>query len=209
MFQFLLYRPWWITVIKLFPLIPWNCFKSNARILLWFLWLIFSFYLLWFLIFLSLLFPMVVVIYFQFEFQKKWKYKIILFELSTVSLEIAKIGHASENNLCFLSKTWLWLTQNWKHYLESSWTFLGIFPNNPWNLFKNSPESLIEFPRIYDTFPRNLLEHYTEFSGIFSGIFSNTPQNAKMRIFPGILVNIPGVPYIPHIPFPVSVFLVL
>ena len=45
---------------------------------------------------------MVVVISFQFEFQKKWKYQIILFDLSIVSLDIAKTGHAFENNLTLI-----------------------------------------------------------------------------------------------------------
>ena len=44
---------------------------------------------------------MIVAISFQFEFQKKWKYRIILFDLSIVSLDIAKIGRVSENNLTF------------------------------------------------------------------------------------------------------------
>ena len=38
---------------------------------------------------------------FQFEFQKKWKYQIVLFDLSIVSLDIAKIDQASEINLAF------------------------------------------------------------------------------------------------------------
>ena len=72
---------------------------------------------------------MIVAISFQFEFQKKRKYRIILFDLSIVSLDIAKIGRVSENNLTFVFFKSNVALSNLK--LKG---FLGVFLNSPLNL---------------------------------------------------------------------------
>ena len=84
-----------------------------------------------------------------------------------------------------------------EHSLESSATFPGIFNNILRNLLENSPESSLAFPRIFNNIPRNPLEYSPDSSRTFPGIFSSIPRNAKIRTFPGILVNIPSVPCIP------------
>ena len=87
-------------------------------------------------------------------------------------------------------------------------------------------KSKFRFPEIFLSIPRNLLEQSPEYSrtfpGIFlyilpnlPGIFLNIHPNLfkhsleSLQTFPGILLNIPHVPRIPRIPFPVPVFLVL
>ena len=95
------------------------------------------------------------------------------------------------------------------HFPESSGTFPGIFWNIPQNLFEHSTESSGTFPGIFSNIPRNPLEHSPESSSKFPRICFNIPRNVKIITFPGILVNIPHVPRIPCIPFPVTVFLVL
>ena len=114
---------------------------------------------------------MVAAISFQFEFQKKWKYQIIVFDLSIVSLDIAKLVHKKNVALINLKLK----------------AFLGIFLNIPRNILEHSPESLIAFLWIFNNIPRNLLEHSPEFLITFPGIFSSIPQNATMKTFPGIL----------------------
>ena len=108
-----------------------NTFISLIHFLLLFV-LVFSFSF--------FLFSHGLAISFQFEFQQKWKYQIILFDLSIVSLDIAKTDHASA--FAFLSQACFWLI--------------------PQNLFSRSPESSWRFARIFDSIPRNLLEHTPE-----------------------------------------------
>ena len=108
---------------------------------------------------------------FQLEFQKKWKYQIILFDLSVVSLvDIAKIDHASEINLAFA-----FFKQNVALIDLKLKAFPGILLSVPRNLsehsrtlLEHSPESLIVFPGVFDSIPRNLFEHFPEFSQGFS-----------------------------------------
>ena len=103
-----------------------------------------------------------------------------------------------------------------EHSPEHSIIFPGIFLNIPWNLLEHSPESLITFHGISWNISRNLLKHSSESLITFPGIFSSILRNAKIRTFPessyrfaGIIVNIPRVPCIRRIPFPIHVFLVL
>ena len=77
----------------------WNYFDLNARILLPFIWFLFSFRLFWFFQFSFFAFSHGLAISFQFEFHKKcqkWKCQIILFDISIVSLDIAKVDHVSK-----------------------------------------------------------------------------------------------------------------
>ena len=113
---------------------------------------------------------------------------------------------------------------------ESSWTFPGISSNTPRNLPEYSPESSGTFPRIFNNIHRNLLEHFSEslitFHEIswnhpwillehspesfraFSGMLKSEHSPEFSKKFSGILVNIPRVPSISRIPFPIPVFLV-
>ena len=95
------------------------------------------------------------------------------------------------------------------HSPDACQEFRRIFNNIPRNLLQHSPESLITFPGIFQNIPLNLLEHFPESSRAFSGMlkWEHSPESSKR--FPRILVDIPRVPCIPRIPFPVPVFLVL
>ena len=79
----------------------------------------------------------------------------IVFDLSIISLDIAKLVHKKNVALITLKLK----------------AFPGIFLNIPWNLLEHSPESLIAFPGIFYNIPRNLLEHSRECSK------NNIPRN--------------------------------
>ena len=110
-----------------------------------------------------------------------------------------------------------------EHSPESLITFPGLF-KIPRNLLEHSPCSLLEhFPESSRAFsgifnlwnipgnvlPRNVLEHSPEFSSAFLGMVKWEHSPEPSNRFPGILVNIPCVPCIACIPFPIPVFLVL
>ena len=145
-------------------MISWNYFKLNSQILLPFFWLICSLCLFRLLILLGFSFFQWLQ-QFLFNLNCKRNGNMNLSNYFVWSfyclLDIAKIGHASENNstFAFLSKMWLCLIWNWKHSLESSWTFPGMFPKIPQNFLEHFRESLVKFPRIIWNIPWNLLEH--------------------------------------------------
>ena len=87
---------------------------------------------------------------------------------------------------------------------------------------------LCTFIRNLSYFPQSVLQHATDYFQIFSGFFEDIPQNVWrhspecLRSFPGVFgdiprnvwehspeYNIPPIPRVPRIPFPVPVFLVL
>ena len=98
------------------------------------------------------------------NFRRNEKNSISLFALSIVLLGITKISHVSRHDLTcpLFALTWLWFIQNWKHFPESTWSFLGIFSNISQNLFQLSPESSWTIPRIFSNTPRNLFKHFSK-----------------------------------------------
>ena len=136
-----------------------------------------------------------------------------------------KTSKISRNRLKFrLNGIFLSIPRNLsEHSPESAGTFPGILWNIPRNLLEHSPESSRAFPGIFSSYPGifnnipwNLLEHSPESLITLPWILSNIPwnlfehsRNAKMRTFPGIVVNIPRVPYITRILCHIPGFLVL
>ena len=72
----------------------------------------------------------------------------------------------------------------WRHSPECLTTFTGMFGYIPRTVWLHSPECLATFPGMFDDIPRNVGRHSPEY-------------------------NIPPIPRVPRIPFPVPVFLVL
>ena len=71
----------------------------------------------------------------------KRKRQIILLDLSIVSLDIAKIGHAAKNDLTFENI----LRNPLEHSTKSLIRFPGIFSNIPQNILKLGTSSQIDF----------------------------------------------------------------
>ena len=65
---------------------------------------------------------------------------------------------------------------------------------------------LCTFIRNLSYFPQNVLQHATDYFRIFSGFFEDIPRNV-WRYSPEY--NIPPIPRVPRIPFPIPVFLIL
>ena len=68
--------------------------------------------------------------------------------------------------------------------LNATLPFTPKIGSIPWNVWRRSPEFLIKFPGMFSNIPRNVWRHSPEY-------------------------NIPPIPRVPRIPFPVPVFLVL
>ena len=116
----------------------------------------------------------------------------------------------------------------WGHSLECLRTFPRMFNSIPWNVWLHSPECLMIIPGMLQDNPRNVWVHSPEYLATFSGMFNNIPRTVWLHspdclaTFPGMFddiprnvgrhspeYNIPPIPRVPHIPFPVPVFLVL
>ena len=69
-----------------------------------------------------------------------------------------------------------------------------------------SPECFTTFPGIFGDIPRNVLRHSPKCLGTFPGMFEDIPRNV-WRHSPEY--NIPPIPRVPRILFPVPVFLFL
>ena len=82
----------------------------------------------------------------------------------------------------------------------------GIFGDIPQNIWGHSPECLRTFPGMFGDIPRNVWGHSPECLATFPGMFEDIPRNV-WRHSPEY--NIPPIPRVPRIPFPVPVFLVL
>ena len=94
----------------------------------------------------------------------------------------------------------------WRRSPEFLMTFAGIFGGIPRNVWRHSPECLMTFPEMFDDIPRNICRHSPQCLVTFPGMFSNIPRDV-WRYSPEY--NIPPIPRVPRIPFPVPVFLVL
>ena len=88
-----------------------------------------------------------------------------------------------------------------------------MFGDIPGNFWRNSPEYLATFPRMFGDIPRmfgdiarNVWRHSPECLPTFPGIFGDIPRNV-CRHSPEY--NFPPVPRVLRIPFHVPVFLVL
>ena len=98
----------------------------------------------------------------------------------------------------------------WPEYLV---TFPRMFGNIPWNVLQHFPECFATFPECFTTFPRmfsdtprNVLRHSLKCLATFPGMFGNIPRNVWEH---SPEYNIPPIPCVPRIPFPVPVFLLL
>ena len=100
----------------------------------------------------------------------------------------------------------------WRRSPEFLMTFPGIFGDISQNVWRHSPEYLVAFRGMFDDIlrnlddiPRNIWRHSPECLRIFPRMFSNIPRNVwrNPREY-----NIPPIPPVPRIPFPVPVFLV-
>ena len=78
-------------------------------------------------------------------------------------------------------------------------TFPGMFCNIPWNVWRHSPECFTTFPRMFRDIPRNVLRNFPECFATFPGMFLRH----------SLEYNIPPIPRVPRISFPVPVFLFL
>ena len=92
------------------------------------------------------------------------------------------------------------------HYPECLRTFPGTFDNIPRNIWRYSPECLRTFPGMFGDIPRNVWLHSSECLTIFSGMFEYISRNVGRH---SLEYNIPPIPRVPRISFPVPVFLVL
>ena len=90
-------------------------------------------------------------------------------------------------------------------FLRMLVTFPRIFDDIPRNVLRHSLECLGTFPRMFEDIPRNV-QHSPECLMTFPRIFGDIPRNV-WRHSPEY--NIPPIPRVPRIPFPVPVFLVL
>ena len=75
----------------------------------------------------------------------------------------------------------------------------------PRNIWGHSQEYLGIFPGMFEGIPRNVWGHSQECLGTFPGMFADIPRYV-WRHSPEY--NIPPIPRVHHIPFPVPVFLV-
>ena len=117
-----------------------------------------------------------------------------------------------------------------EYSLDCLRTFPGMFGDIARNVWGHSPECLGTYPGIFGNIPRDVWGHSAECMWTFSGIFEDIPWNIWghfpspkcLRTFLGMFedipqnvwrhspeYNIPPVPRVPRIPFPVPVFLVL
>ena len=116
----------------------------------------------------------------------------------------------------------------WGHSPECLATFPGMFEDIPQNIWRHSPEYLRTFPRMFKDISQNVWEHSPECLATFLGMFEDIPRNIWghspecLRTFPRMFediprnvwrhspeYNIPPIPRVPRIQFPVLVFLVL
>ena len=76
-----------------------------------------------------------------------------------------------------------------------------IKPSIFFSILQHSPESLLTFPEIFLSIPRNPLEHSPESSRAFTGIFLNIPRDLlqhspeSLPTFPGIFLNMENVTF--------------
>ena len=101
----------------------------------------------------------------------------------------------------------------WEHSPEYLTTFPGIFGNIPWNVWghsleylAHSPEYLATFPGMFGNIPQNVWGHSPECLRTFPGMFGDIPWSIWWH---SLEYNIPPIPCVPCILFPVPVFLVL
>ena len=101
----------------------------------------------------------------------------------------------------------------WRHSSECLATLPGMFYNIPemfYNIPRNvwgqSPEYLRTFPVIFGDIPWNVWRHSPECLRRFPGMFGDIPRNV-WGCSPEY--NIPPIPRVPRIPFPIPVFLFL
>ena len=98
------------------------------------------------------------------------------------------------------------IQHNNSHYLHQTLaTFLRMYGDILRNVWRHSWECLAIFPGIFEDIPRNIWRYSAECFRIFPRIFGNIPQNF-WRESPEY--NIPPIPRVPHILFPVPIFLV-
>ena len=90
--------------------------------------------------------------------------------------------------------------------LNATLPFTPKIGNIPWNVWRRSPEFLMTFPGIFGDIPRNVWRHSPECLATFPGMFDVIPRNVWRH---STEYNIPPIPRVPRIPFPVHVFLVL
>ena len=119
-------------------------------------------------------------------------------------------------------------TKNWHHSLECLATFPGMFDDIPLNVWRHSPEYLATFSGMFSNIPRNVWGNSPECLATFRGMFEEISPSVWrhspecLRTFPEMFsniprnvwrhsseYNIPPIPRVPRIPFPVPVFLVL
>ena len=119
-----------------------------------------------------------------------------------------------------------------RHSPEYLATFPGMFYNIPRNVLRHSPKCLRTFPGMLEYIPQNVWRHPPECLRTLLGIFGNIPQNVWghspecLATFPGMFgdiprnvwghspeclaeYNIPPIPHVPHILFPIPIFLFL
>ena len=94
--------------------------------------------------------------------------------------------------------------KHWRHSSECMAISSGMF-GIPGNVWQYTQEYLRTFPGIFDDIPRNVLGHSPECFTTFPRMFGNTPQNFWRE---STEYNIPPIPRVPHILFPVPIFLV-
>ena len=97
---------------------------------------------------------------------------------------------------------------------ESFHIFHRMFYNMPKIIFKYSMCFSRTFPRMFNGVPRNVWQYSPEYLAPFLGMFNCIPGDVweqsveYLATFPGILEDIPPIPRVPHISFPVPVLLV-
>ena len=96
---------------------------------------------------------------FQFEIQTKWKYQIILFDISIVSLDKAIIIHVQKNGLTFAL---FYIKRGFgcipEIFSNISQNFFRAFPKTFSNIFWNAERAI--FPEILWEISQNFNEHY-------------------------------------------------
>ena len=94
----------------------------------------------------------------------------------------------------------------WGHFPECLRIFPGMFEDISRNVWGHFPECLRTFPRMFGDILRNVWGHSPHCLKTLPRMFGDIPQNVWRH---SSEYNIPPIPRVPRIPFPVPVFLVL
>ena len=100
------------------------------------------------------------------------------------------------------------------HLSENFHTFHRMFYNMPKIVFVYSMGFSRIFPGMFNGVPRNVWQYSPEYLAPFAAMFNGIPRDVWeqslecLATFPGILVDIPPIPRVPRISFPVPVLLV-